>query len=276
MSIKTQTAAPQAETIQNLDALNQFVDPLLADLNKLPLKVWIEYSRYGSDPRFLSGGKSNSYYIHVRGGRKSITLRVSDHGLSDVVVGMAVPDVKRKIASLINRAKRMKPYDAKSEKRQRETKWKREANHAFTGGDADVLAKVKDFIVNRDRSDDAEQERKLEKIADEDIQAVINVLNEFKREAGLPTFDQMLGAYAHVEMLRSLEYLMGERTAYGNDEAGAWPEQLEWTRHYYEERFPEARWEWQNKHAPDDAIGWLLDEVMESIEDDGSTSGEDD
>jgi hypothetical protein len=266
----TTSAQPlPTKAVLSLEDLNRLVDPFYAALVKLPLKVWTEASRYGCDLRFRGGdGPSNSYYIHAGGARRTITLRVSDHGSYDVVVGMTVQDAKREIASFLNRAKRMKPYDEKAEKQQRKTDWKREAEDALTMGDA--IDKTENLIQCRleDCEVDSDEAKNLRKITQQEIQDMMEVLDENKREAGFPTFNEMLGAYEHVSCLLGQKHLMEQRASYGNDEASASIDQLDWTERYYQKKFPGNARDWQNEYAPDEEIGWLLDEVLGSVEDD--------
>jgi hypothetical protein len=153
--------------------------------------------------------------------------------------------------------------------------WKRDANQALKNGDA--VRKVQDSIDSRlGNTDDEAEIAALSIITVEDIRGVMDVIDSERKEEGIPTFGQVVGAYEHVESLRVAEYQLARQSERHPDAKKALRiekasyttgRELEWAKSYFAVRFPLYPRQWaQQEYGPDYEIAFLLDAILEDVE----------
>ena len=117
----------------------------------------------------------------------------------------------------------------------------------------DTVTKVRDALWSRmeaieDPDDGEVTADELDAITEQDIREVMHVLDQERLQDDLPTFDQVVGAYQHIESLRNYE----DR------------EQREWTQGHYHSLFPTYEWNWSVPQSVMwDEIVFLADAVIE-------------
>jgi hypothetical protein len=254
-------------TIDTMDALSAKVQHITAALTALGLQTWIEQSRAGTHPKYFSiHGVSQSYYIHARGAKGDVTLRVSDHdnpqGMGSTAcatVGDIEAEVDATIAKFLADAKKLKRYSARAHKAALIADWQSEADEALSS--VDVVWQVRCAIESR-YDDDETDSAILDSITDEAITGVAEVLDA-ECDATTPTYAQIFGAYQHIRYMQMNEHLDRDRAWSGNDRAAEALGQLDWAKKYYDRRFPHF-FEWGNSESA--GYEWantLLNEIID-------------
>jgi hypothetical protein len=207
-----------SNTIDTMEALDAKVAHVQGALTKMGLEAWVESSRAGTH-HFSIHGVSQSYYIHARGSKGEVTLRVSDHDnpfgtgpTAYVTVGDTEAEVDAAIAEFLVKAKKLGKYSARARKAQLIADWKRQADDALTG--VDVVQQVRYAIEARWDGANEAMTAILDAIDDEAITGVMGVLDD-ECDATIPTYAQIFGAYQHIQYMQMGEHLDRDRGPVG-------------------------------------------------------------
>jgi hypothetical protein len=137
--------------------------------------------------------------------------------------------------------------------------WREDADTELRDGNALFLVEVMIQCRLGETPAGSKEEALLQQISQEDMQTVMDVFAVRRQAAGLATFDELVGAYRHIQ---ALEYVQ----RHNPDEWLELEEQLEWAKTYYTQKFPAQHWEWGNGESRMMVeIRWLLDRVLDSL-----------